>query len=73
MLRLDRMMADRKIQLGTLASEIGIASENLSRIKNGRVRAIRFATLEKLCESLKCQPGDLLEYMPQEEYDKLFG
>ncbi len=61
-IRLDRVMADRKITLTELAERVGITMANLSLLKNGRVRAIRFSTLEALCRELDCQPGDLLEY-----------
>ena len=61
-LRLDRMMADRKISLNDLAEKIGIANVNLSKIKTGKVSAIRFSTLEAICDVLDCQPGDILEY-----------
>ena len=60
-LRLDRVMADRKISLNTLSEKVGIANVNLSKIKTGKVSAIRFSTLEAICEALDCQPGDLLE------------
>lgn len=63
-LRLDRMMADRKMSLNALAEKVGIANVNLSKIKTGKVSAIRFSTLEAICEALHCQPGDILEYMP---------
>ncbi len=66
-LRLDRVMADRKMSLGELASRVGIANVNLSKLKNGRVSAIRFSTLEAICRALDCQPGDILEYRPPEE------
>ncbi len=61
-IRLDRVMADRKTGLNELAEAVGIANVNLSKLKNGRVSAIRFSTLEALCEALHCQPGDLFEY-----------
>lgn len=61
-LRLDRVMADRKISLNELAERAGISNVNLSNIKTGKIRAIRFSTLEAICEVLDCQPGDLLEY-----------
>jgi len=61
-LRLDRMMADRKISLNELADKVGIANVNLSKIKTGKVSAIRFSTLEAICDVLDCQPGDILEY-----------
>jgi putative transcriptional regulator len=56
------MMADRKISLNELAEKVGIANVNLSNIKTGKVSAIRFSTLDKICEVLECQPGDILEY-----------
>ena len=61
-LRLDRMMVERKISLNQLAENVGISNVNLSKLKNNRVTAIRFSTLEAICEVLQCQPGDLLEY-----------
>ena len=61
-LRLDRVMADRKISLNDLASRVGIANVNLSKIKTGKISAIRFSTLEAICKELDCQPGDILEY-----------
>ena len=61
-LRLDRMMAQRKISLGDLAEQVGISNVNLSKIKTGKVQAIRFSTLAAICEALDCQPGDILEY-----------
>ena len=59
---LDVMLARRKMRLGTLADQVGITAQNLSVLKTGRAKAIRFSTLEKLCEALECQPGDLFEY-----------
>ena len=61
-LRLDRVMADRKISLNELAQKIGISNVNLSNIKTGKISAIRFSTLEAICDILDCQPGDILEY-----------
>ena len=61
-LRLDRMMADRKISLNDLAEKVGIANVNLSKIKTGKISAIRFSTLDAICDALDCQPGDILEY-----------
>lgn len=66
-LRLDRMMADRKVSLNQLAEEVGIANVNLSKIKTGKVSAIRFSTLEAICEALDCQPGDILEYQKPDQ------
>ena len=63
-LRLDRVMADRKMSLNILSEKVGIANVNLSKIKTGKVSAIRFSTLEAICEALECQPGDILEYQP---------
>ena len=63
-LRLDRVMADRKITLKDLADQVGISNVNLSKIKTGKVCAIRFSTLAAICEVLNCQPGDILEYDP---------
>ncbi len=57
-------MADRKMSLNELAERVGIANVNLSKIKTGKVSAIRFSTLEAICEALDCQPGDILEYSP---------
>ena len=61
-LRLDRVMADRKISLNDLAEQVGIANVNLSKIKTGKVSAIRFSTLNSICDVLDCQPGDILEF-----------
>jgi putative transcriptional regulator len=68
-LRLDRVMADRKMSLNELSERVGIANVNLSKIKTGKVSAIRFSTLEAICEALDCQPGDILEYSPPHERD----
>ena len=65
-LRLDRMMADRKISLHQLTERVGVANVNLSKLKNGHVSAIRFSTLEAICNVLDCQPGDILEYQKDE-------
>jgi len=59
---LDVMLARRKLQLNTVAERVGITPQNLSVLNAGRARAIRFSTLEKLCEVLECQPGDLLAF-----------
>ena len=61
-LRLDRIMADRKISLNELAERVGISRVNLSNIKTGKVSAIRFSTLAAICDVLDCQPGDILEF-----------
>lgn len=62
---LDVMMAKRKIGLTELSEKVGISLANLSILKNNRARAIRFSTLEAICEVLQCQPGDLLEFTPE--------
>ncbi len=59
---LDVMMAKRKIRSKDLANQLGITEANLSILKTGKAKAMRFSTLEALCEALECQPGDLLEY-----------
>ena len=61
-LRLDRMMVERKMSLNELADRVGISQVNLSKIKNNHVNAIRFSTLAAICGALGCQPGDILEY-----------
>jgi len=66
-LRLDRVMADRKMSLNELSEKVGVANVNLSKLKNGHVSAIRFSTLEAICDVLNCQPGDILEYRRKAE------
>lgn len=61
-LRLDRIMADRKISLTELSEHVGISMANLSNLKTGKVKAIRFSTLDAICRELQCRPGDILEY-----------
>lgn len=61
-LRLDRIMADRKVSLTELSERVGISMANLSNLKTGKVRAIRFSTLDAICREPHCQPGDILEY-----------
>ena len=65
-LRLDRIMADRKISLNELSEKVGITNVNLSKIKTGKISAIRFSTLNAICKALDCQPGDILEYQDDE-------
>lgn len=65
--RLDRVMADRKISLNELAGRIQLTNANLSILKTGKAKAIRISTLEAICRELQCQPGDLLEYAPDED------
>lgn len=62
-IRLDRMLADRKMRLNDLAALVGISNVNLSYLKTGKVKAIRFSTLDAICKVLHCQPGDILEYV----------
>lgn len=66
-IHLDVMMAQRKKGLTELAGEVDITMANLSILKNGKARAVRFSTLEAICEALSCQPGDILEYVPEEQ------
>ncbi len=63
-LRLDRVMADRKVSLKDLSDKVGVSNVNLSKMKTGKISAIRFSTLEAICDALDCQPGDILEYDP---------
>lgn len=60
--RIDRMMADRKMSLNELARKVGMSNVNLSNLKNGKMKGVRFETLEAICKVLDCQPGDLFEY-----------
>jgi len=62
--RLDVMLATRKMSLTELANRIGISVTNLSLLKTGKVKGMRFSTLEAICRELECQPGDILEYSP---------
>ena len=64
---LDVMMAKRKMSLGELAQKVDITMANLSILKNNKARAVRFSTLEAICKALDCQPGDILEYVPNGE------
>ncbi|MEY8318568.1 helix-turn-helix transcriptional regulator [Oscillospiraceae bacterium 50-58] len=67
MVNLDVMMAKRKMSLGELAQKVDITMANLSILKNNKARAVRFSTLEAICKALDCQPGDILEFMPDGE------
>ena len=67
MVNLDVMMAKRKMSLGELAQKVDITMANLSILKNNKARAVRFSTLEAICKALACQPGDLLEFVPDRE------
>lgn len=64
---LDVMLAKRKMSVTELSEKVGITMANLSILKNNKAKAIRFSTLDKICEVLECQPGDILEYVEEEE------
>ncbi len=66
-LSLDRVMADRKMSLKELSEKVGVANVNLSRMKTGKISAIRFSTLDAICDVLDCQPGDILVYQREEK------
>ena len=68
----DVMLAKRKMSMTALSEQVGVTMANLSILKNGKGKAIRFSTLDKLCEVLQCQPGDLLEYVTEEELQKRY-
>ena len=68
---LDVMLARRKMSLTELSERVGITIANMSILKNGKAKAVRFSTLEEICKILECQPGDILEYMNDEAYKKL--
>ncbi len=67
------MLAKRKMSLTELSEHVNITIANLSVLKSGKARAIRFSTLEEICRVLECQPGDILEYMTEKEHKKLMG
>lgn len=66
-IRLDRVIADRKISLSELAQIVGIDHSNLSRLKSSKVKAVKLSTLDALCKALKCTPGDILEFIEDDE------
>lgn len=66
-IRLDRVMADRKISVNHLAEELDMTNVNLSNLKTGKMKGIRFETMDRICKALDCQPGDLFEYLPDED------
>jgi putative transcriptional regulator len=70
---LDVMLARRKMSLTELSERVGITIANMSILKSGKAKAIRFSTLEEVCKILECQPGDILEYMNERDYRKLMG
>ena len=63
-INLDVMLAKRKMRLGELSEQVGVSATNLSILKTGKAKAVRFTTLEAICKALNCQPGDILEYVP---------
>ncbi|MBQ2800322.1 MAG: helix-turn-helix transcriptional regulator [Lachnospiraceae bacterium] len=65
--RLDRVMADRKMSLNELAQKVGMSNVNLSNLKTGKMKGIRFETMNAICEVLDCQPGDLFEFTKEEK------
>lgn len=65
-LNLDKVMLERKMSLSDLAAKVGITNANMSNIKTGKINAIRFSTLDAICKILECQPGDILEFIPDE-------
>lgn len=67
MINLDVVMAKRKVGLTQLASEVDITLANLSILKNNKAKAVRFSTLDSICKALDCQPGDILQYIPDDE------
>ena len=69
-LRLDRVMADRKMSLKELSEKVGVANVNLSKMKTGKISAIRFSTLNAICDVLDCQPGDILEFQRDEDMER---
>ena len=69
---LDVMLAKRKMSLTELSDKVGLTIANMSILKSGKAKAVRFSTLEEICKVLSCQPGDILEYMDEADYNKLF-
>lgn len=72
-INLDVMLAKRKLSLTDLSNRVGITIANMSVLKSGKAKAIRFSTLEAICKELDCQPGDILEYMNSKDYRKLIN
>ncbi len=68
-INIDVMLAKRKMSVTELTKRVGITMANISKLKNGKAKAIRFSTLEAICEALDCQPGDLLEYRRDDDLD----
>ena len=72
-INIDVMLAKRKMSVTELAEKVGITMANISVLKNGKAKAIRFSTLEAVCKTLDCQPGDVLEYKSDENKNPIFG
>lgn len=72
-INLDVMLAKRKMSLTEISEKVGITLANMSILKSGKAKAIRFSTLNEICRILNCQPGDILEYLNEEEYGNLMG
>lgn len=72
-IRLDRVLADRKVKSVNLANKLGLSPLSLSRLKTGKVKAVKIETMDGLCKLLDCQPADIFEYVPDDECDGLFG
>lgn len=70
-LNLDHIMADRKMSLNELADRVGITNVNMSRIKTGKIKAVRFSTLNAICKVLQCEPGDILKYIEDDDDEAL--
>ena len=68
-IHLDRVMLERKMSLIELSREVGITNVNLSKLKTGKISAIKLSTLESICEALDCQPGDILEFVSEDQMD----
>lgn len=68
-INVDVMLAKRKMSLTELSEKVGITIANMSVLKTGKAKAIRFSTLEKICDALECQPGDILEYKKEDKYE----
>lgn len=68
-IRLDRILVERKVQSNELAQKIDLSANNLSRVKTGKIKALRLSTLDSICRELNCKPGDILDYVPDDEID----
>lgn len=68
-IRLDRVLVEKKIHSNELAQKINLSANNLSRVKTGKIKALRLSTLDGICRELNCKPGDILDYIPDEEIE----